>query len=384
MKDITKYKTGEHILIKGNEALAEGAVRAGCRFFSGYPITPQNEVPEYLSWRLFEVGGTFIQAEAEVSAINMLYGAAAVGTRAMTSSSGCGISLKQEGISYIASAELPIFYANVMRGGPGLGNISPYQGDYFQSTRGGGHGDYRVIVLAPNSVTEMGNFPYLGYKLADKYRIPCMVLADGLLGQMMEPMEFKFDWVDINKLPPKDYTLTGCKNRERRIINTLYMDVNILERHTWHLYQKYREIEATEVRYEERYTEDADIIVVAYGTSARVAMDAIAKARKQGIKVGLFRPITLWPFPKKRLLELTARSSKFLVVEMSIGQMVEDVELSLQGKAEIYFYGQPGGIVPTGDTIKNQISKIKPVSDVSDSGTQKLNSQSKVIYLNDI
>ena len=351
MKDIVKYKTGEKVLMKGNEALAEGAVRAGCRFYSGYPITPQNEVPEYLSWRLFEVGGTFIQSESEVSAINMLYGASAVGARAMTSSSGCGISLKQEGLSYITSAELPIFYANVVRGGPGLGNISPYQGDYFQATRGGGHGDYRIIVLAPNSVQEMGNFPKLAYDLGDKYRNPAMVLADGLLGQMMEPMEFKFDWVELDKLPPKDYILTGCKDRERRIINTLLMDVNRLERHTWHLYEKYKAIEENEVRFEERYTEDAEIVIIAYGTSARVALDAITKGKKQGIKAGLFRPITLWPFPKKRILELAEKVGKFLVVEMSIGQMVEDVEISARGKAEIYFYGQPGGIVPTGDEV---------------------------------
>ena len=355
--NVEKYRTGEKILIKGNEAMAEGAVRAGCRFFGGYPITPQNEVLEYLSWRLFEVGGTFIQAESEVSAINMLYGVAACGTRSMTSSSGCGISLKQEGISYIASAELPIFYANIIRGGPGLGNIAPCQGDYFQATRGGGHGDYRVIVLAPNSVNEMGNFPELAYNLADKYRNPAMILADGLLGQMMEPVSFDFDWVDVDKLPPKDYILDGCKGRERRVINTLHMDINVLERHNWHLFEKYEKIKANEVRFEERYTDDAEIIIVAYGTSARISVDAITKARKQGIKVGLLRPITLWPFPEKIIANLAERVGKILVVEMNIGQLVEDVKMFANGKSEIYFYGRPGGVVPTSEEVFEVIKK---------------------------
>ena len=352
-----RYKIGEKILMKGNEALAEGAVRAGCRFFSGYPITPQNEIPEYLSWRLFEVGGTFIQAESEVSAINMLYGAAACGTRAMTSSSSCGISLKQEVISYSASAELPVFYANVVRGGPGLGNISPSQCDYWQATRGGGHGDYRVIVLAPNCVNEMANFPKLAYELAEKYRNPCMVLADGLLGQLTEPMKFEFEWVKIDQLPPKNYILTGCKDRNRRVINTLHLDVNVLERHNWHLYKKYKEIETNEVRFEERYTEDAEIIIVAYGTSARVAVDAIIKGRQEGMKVGLIRPITLWPFPKKIVSKLAEKTGKFLVVEMNTGQMVEDVLMFSNGQAEVYFYGRPGGAVPTGDEVLSAIKK---------------------------
>lgn len=357
-ENIIKYKTGEKTLMKGNEAIAEGAVRAGCRFFAGYPITPQNEIPEYLSWRLFEVGGTFIQSESEIAAINMIFGASVVGTRAMTSSSGCGISLKQEGISYIASAELPFFYASIIRGGPGLGNISPAQSDYFQATRGGGHGDYRVIVLAPNSVTEMGNFPKLAYDLADKYRNPCMVLADGLLGQMMEPMQFAFEWVDPDKLPPKDYIMTGCKGRERRIVNTLHMDPNILEKHNWHLYEKYQKIEANEVRYEERQLEDAEIVIVAYGTSARISKDTITKGRKQGIKVGLLRPITLWPFPKTILNKLADRVKKFLVVEMNMGQMIEDVQLSVCGKADIHFLGYPGGTLPTGDKILAKVQEI--------------------------
>ena len=363
-----KYKTGQKILMKGNEALAEGAVRAGCRFFSGYPITPQNEIPEYLSWRLFEVGGTFIQAESEVSAINMIYGAAACGTRAMTSSSSCGISLKQEGISYSAAAELPIFFANVIRGGPGLGNISPSQCDYWQATRGGGHGDYRVIVLAPNCVNEMANFPKLAYELAEKYRNPAMILADGLLGQMMEPMKFEFETVNLDKLPPKDYVLTGCKGRDRRVINTLHLDVNILERHNWHLYKKYKEIETNEVRFEERYTEDAEIIIVAFGTSARVAVDAILKGKQEGLKIGLLRPITLWPFPKEIVAKLAKKTGKLLVVEMNTGQMVDDVLMFSNGQAEIYFYGSPGGAVPTGDgvlaAIKTALKKKAKIGEV--------------------
>lgn len=357
MTKMTKYKTGEKILLKGNEAMAEGAVRAGCRFFAGYPITPQNEIPEYLSWRLFEVGGTFIQAESEIAAINMLFGASACGARVMTSSSGCGISLKQEGISYIAAAELPCFYASVVRNGPGLGGISPAQSDYFQATRGGGHGDYRVICIAPNSVQEMGNFPKLAYDLADKYRNPAMVLADGLLGQMMEPVQFDFDFVDIDKLPPKDYILTGCKNRERRIINTLRLDPDVSQRFNWKLFEKYKKIVQNEVRYEERYIDDADIIIVAYGTSARVSVDALTRGREQGIKIGLIRPITLWPFPKEIINQVANRVGNFLVVEMSTGQLIEDVQLAVEGKARIHFHGAPGGIVPTGKEVLEAVKK---------------------------
>ncbi|MDD5529404.1 MAG: 3-methyl-2-oxobutanoate dehydrogenase subunit VorB [bacterium] len=349
--DIIKYKTGEKILLKGNEAFAEGTVRAGCRFFSGYPITPQNEIPEYLSWRLFEVGGTFIQAESEVSAINMIYGAAACGARALTSSSGPGISLKQEGISYIAAAELPFLYANVMRGGPGLGNIAPCQSDYFQATRGGGHGDYRIIVLAPDSAYEMGNFPKLAYDTAEKYRNPCMILADGLIGQMMEPLEFNFDFVDVEKIPTKDYVVGNCKGREMRVINTLHMSTDILEKHNWDLYRKYEKIKSEFTLFEEKYTDDADIVIVAYGTAARISMAAIMKGREQGIKIGLLRPITLWPFPEKIISQLAQKTGKVLAVEMNTGQLVEDVQMAVNGKAEVYFYGRPGGNIPTGDEI---------------------------------
>jgi 2-oxoglutarate ferredoxin oxidoreductase subunit alpha len=333
----------ERMLMKGNEALAEGAVRAGCRFFSGYPITPQNEIPEYMSWRLPEVGGTFIQAESEVAAINMLFGASACGARVMTSSSGPGISLKQEGISYTASAELPIFYANVVRGGPGLGNIAPSQGDYFQATRGGGHGDYRVFVMAPNSVSEMGNFPKICYDIADKYRIVTMVLADGLLGQMMEPIEFNFDPVD---------------GRPRRVVRSYDLRPGYMEKHVWKLMEKYNKVEENETRYETTMVDDAEILIVAYGTCSRISKAALALGRKEGIKIGLMRPITLWPFPMKPLNDLSSRIKKILVVEMSAGQMIEDVKLAIEGKAQVFFHGRPAGGIPTGEEVLGVVKRI--------------------------
>jgi 2-oxoglutarate ferredoxin oxidoreductase subunit alpha len=349
----------ERTLMKGNEALAEGAVRAGCRFFSGYPITPQNEIPEYLSWRLPEVGGTFIQAESEVAAINMLYGAAACGARVMTSSSGPGISLKQEGISYASSAELPLFYANVVRGGPGLGNIAPSQGDYFQSTRGGGHGDYRVFVMAPNSVSEMGNFPRLCYQIAEKYRICSMILADGLLGQMMEPIVYDFDPIDPTKLPVQDFALGVQEGRKRRIVRSYDLKPGFMEQHVWKLMEKYKKLEENEVRYETSMVDDADVLLVAYGTASRICKTAMTLARKENIKVGLFRPITLWPFPMKILKEMTSNIKKMLVVEMSAGQMIEDVKLATEGKTEVLFYGRPAGGIPTEDEVLDAIKKIR-------------------------
>lgn len=349
---------GEKLLMKGNEALAEGAVRAGCRFFAGYPITPQNEIPEYLSWRLYEVGGTFIQAESEVAAINMLFGASACGARVMTSSSGPGISLKQEGISYISGADLPIFYADVMRGGPGLGNIAPAQGDYFQATRGGGHGDYRVIVYAPNSVAEMGNFPKRCYDLADKYRIPTMVLADGLLGQMMEPLEFDFEMVDPAELPEKDYVLGNAEGRERRVIRSYDLKPGFLEENTWRLGEKFKKIEENEVKYEEVRVNDAEIVLIAFGTASRVCKAALTTGRDQGIKIGLLRPITLWPFPMKFLNRLSDKVGNFLVVEMNLGQMVEDVKLAVEGKTKVNFHGRPSGGIPTGEEILDVVKKI--------------------------
>jgi len=348
----------EKILMKGNEALAEGAVRAGCRFFAGYPITPQNEVPEYMSWRLPEVNGTFIQAESEVAAINMLYGAASAGARTMTSSSGPGISLKQEGISYCASARLPIFYANVVRGGPGLGNIAPSQGDYFQSTRGGGHGDYRVFCMAPGTVSELANFPHICYEVAFKYGIPSMVLADGLLGQMMEPVEFLYDPVDPLTLTEPDWALGDKTGRERRIVHSYDLRPGKMEEINFVLEKMLKEVEANEVRFEEIQTDDAELILTGYGTAARVCKSALALARKEGMKVGLFRPITVWPFPKKEFARLAEKTRRFLVVEMSLGQYVEDVELSLLGKAKIDLHQRPAGGIPTAEEVFELVKKI--------------------------
>ncbi len=345
-------------LMKGNEALAEGAIRAGCRFFAGYPITPQNEIPEYMSWRLPQVGGAFIQSESEVSAINMVYGAGATGVRCMTSSSSPGMSLKQEGISYAAGADLPIFIGNVMRGGPGLGNIAGAQGDYWQATRGGGHGDYRCFVMAPNSVTEMANFPHKCYEVSFKYRIPSMVLADGIIGQMMEPVEFKHPEVDVKTLVEPEWALGVNNNRAKRIVKSYdlregYLEVMVNER-----VKRYKQIEAEETLYEEKMMEDAEIAIVAYGTSARVSVAAMKLARERGLKVGLFRPITLWPFPKARLVELSKRIKKFLVVEMSLGQMVEDVQLAMNGRAEVHLHAKPGASVMTAEEVYKTMEAI--------------------------
>lgn len=348
----------EKILMKGNEAIAEGAVRAGCRFFAGYPITPQNEIPEYMSWRLPEVKGTFIQAESEVAAINMLYGAASAGARSMTSSSGPGISLKQEGISYCASARLPIFYANIVRGGPGLGNIAPSQGDYFQSTRGGGHGDYRVYCMAPATVSELANFPHICYEKAFKYRIPSMVLADGLLGQMMEPVEFEFDPIDPAALTEPDWVLGVHTGRERRIVHSYDLRPGKMEEINFELEKMLKEVEKNEIRFEEIQTADADLILAGYGTAARVCKSAVTLARENGLKVGLIRPITLWPFPKKRFSELADKTKQFLVVEMSLGQFVEDVELSVLGKAKIDLHQRPAGGIPTAEEVFELVKKL--------------------------
>lgn len=348
----------EKKLMKGNEALSEGAVRAGCRFFAGYPITPQNEIPEYMSWRLPQAGGSFVQAESEVAAINMVYGAAATGVRCMTSSSSPGMSLKQEGISYAAGADLPIFIGNVMRGGPGLGNIAGAQGDYWQATRGGGHGDYRTFVMAPNSVSEMGNFPHKCFEVAFKYRIPSMVLTDGLIGQMMEPLEFIHPEIDPKTLPEPDWAIGVNKGREKRIVKSYDLREGFLELMVNERVKRYRQIEATEVQYEEKMLEDAEIALVAYGISARVSVAAMKLAREKGLKVGLFRPITLWPFPKARVAELSNRIKKFLVVEMSLGQMVEDVQLSLNGRAEVHLHAKPGASVITAEEVYKTMENI--------------------------
>lgn len=345
------------ILMKGNEALAEGAVRAGCRFFAGYPITPQNEIPEYLSWRLPQAGGAFVQAESEVAAINMVFGSASTGTRAMTSSSSPGISLKQEGISYIAGADLPMFFANVVRGGPGLGNIAASQGDYFQAVKGGGHGDYRVIVLAPNSVDEMGNFVHICYELAFKYRMPSMILADGILGQMMEPVEFKHKDIDPSKLKELPWTLGVKKGRKRNIVRSYDLREGELEKLNLARHKKFKEIETNEVLYETKKTDDAELLLVAYGTAARVCLEALNMAREKGYKVGLLRPVTLWPFPKKEISKMAGKVKNILTVEMSMGQMVEDVRLAVNGKVPVYLHARPAGIVDS-DGILQAIETV--------------------------
>jgi 2-oxoglutarate/2-oxoacid ferredoxin oxidoreductase subunit alpha len=333
-------------LMYGNAACAESAVLAGCTCYFGYPITPQNELGEYMAKRLREVkGGVFIQSESEIAAINMVLGASVAGARAMTSSSSPGISLKQEGISYLAADELPAVIVNMSRGGPGMGNISPAQSDYLQATRGGGHGDYRTIVLAPSSVQEIADLTPLAFDLADQYRNPVVVLGDGMIGQMMEPVTF--DHITKGKEYPKDYTLTGADGRPSRMIRSLLFDVKEQEEHNWKLFRKFRRIEQTEVRFETFLTDDAEMVVVAYGTAARIAKGAIRALRKENLKVGLLRPITLWPFPKKAIQDAAKHSGDFFVFEMNAGQMVEDVRLALEGQGRVHFYGRPGGVIPT-------------------------------------
>jgi 2-oxoglutarate ferredoxin oxidoreductase subunit alpha len=344
-------------LMKGNEAIGEAAIRAGCHLFFGYPITPQNELPEYMSKRLPEVDGVFVQAESEVSAINMVYGAAGTGSRVMTSSSSPGISLKQEGISYIAGAELPCVIVNIVRGGPGLGGIQPAQSDYFQSTKGGGHGDYRLIVLAPSTVQEMVDLVQEAFDLADKYRNPVMVLGDGMLGQMMEPVEFKErEKLDFDH---SSWATVGIGDRETpNIVNSLYLDPQELEDHNIKLQKKYDEITKNEIRYDTYNCDDADIILVAYGTTARIVQDVIPMAAEQGIKLGLIKPITLWPFPYDVFKEYSDSAKAFLSVEMSMGQMVEDVKLAVNGKKPVHFYGRSGGMIPTPEGILGKVNEI--------------------------
>ncbi|RKX71422.1 3-methyl-2-oxobutanoate dehydrogenase subunit beta [candidate division WOR-3 bacterium] len=349
----------ERYLFRGNHAIAEGAMRAGCRFFAGYPITPQNEIPEYFSARMPDYGGVFLQTESEIAAINMLFGASAAGVRAMTTSSSPGISLMQEGISYSCGADLPMVIANVVRGGPGLGNIAPAQSDYFQATRGGGHGDYRTPVLAPNSVQEMFEFPKLAFELAERYRTPVIILADGLLGQMIEPLEYTFDPVDPKTLPKKDYILDGCKGRERRVIRSYDLRPGYLEKLNFERIKKYQKIEAEEVRYETDHLDDAEFVIIAYGTCSRVAKAAVRLARNNGVKMGLLRPITLWPFPKKMIEELTGKTRLFIVVEMSMGQMIEDVELVVKGKAPVRLIPHPGGGIPTAREIWERFQQFR-------------------------
>ena len=330
--------------MKGNEAIAEAAVRGGCRYFFGYPITPQNEIPEYMSRRMPEVGGAFIQAESEVSAINMVYGAAGAGGRAMTSSSSPGISLKQEGISYIAGAELPCVIVNMVRSGPGLGGILPSQGDYFQAVKGGGHGDYKMLVYGPSSIQEAVDIVYKAFDKAEKYRIPVMILGDGVLGQMMEPVSLP-EMLDVGTLPKKQWATDGTKKgADRRIINSLYIEADVLEGMNRKFAGIYDKLKA-ETACEQYMTDDAEIILTAFGITARIAKSAVELLRERGIKAGLIRPITLYPFPSEAYEKLAGekRVGRFVTFELNMGQMVEDVRLAVNGKKPVTFYGRTGG-----------------------------------------
>ncbi len=336
--------------------VGEAAIRAGCRAYFGYPITPQNELPEYMAQQFAaRDDAVFVQAESEIAAINMVMGASMAGARVMTSSSSPGISLKQEGMSYLAAMELPALIVNMVRGGPGLGNIAPAQSDYFQATRGGGHGDYRNIVLAPSSVQEIADFTRKAFELADAYRTPVMILADGMLGQMMEPVVFP-EPIDPASLPKKDFILDGADGRPTRAILSLLLDPRREEEHNWKLMRKYDAITRQECDWEEYRTDDARLVVVAYGTGSRIAKGAVNKLRENGMKVGLFRPKTLWPFPEKPLRDLARDIDQVVVFEMSAGQMVEDVRLAIEGRCEVFFYGRPGGIVSTPDEIARVLS----------------------------
>jgi len=345
---------GERQLLRGNEVIAEAAIRSGCYCYFAYPITPQAELLEHMAREMPRLGRVFVQAESEVAAINMVYGAAGTGVRTMTSSSSPGISLKQEGISYLAGSNLPAVIVNVVRGGPGLGNIAPAQCDYFQATKGGGHGDYHIIVLGPSTVPEAGDLTMLAFELADRYRIPVMILADGMLGQMMEPVELP-EPVDLTSLPKKEWATTGAKGREPNFILSFDLDPENLRRMNRALQEKYRQIIANEVRYEETETEDAEIVVAAYGTIARITKSVVRMARAEGIRLGLFRPISLWPFPYDPLRALSERVHTVLTVEMSAGQMWEDVRLAVGERAATPFYGELGGVVPTPRGILTEV-----------------------------
>ena len=348
----------EKVLMKGNEALAEAAIRAGCRHFFGYPITPQTELAAYMARRMPKVGGTYLQAESEIAAINMVYGASAAGRRVMTSSSSPGVSLKGEGISYMIGADLPALIINIQRGGPGLGGIQPSQADYWMATRATGHGDGHVIVFAPSTVQEMADLVALAFELGDTYRTPVMVLADGLLGQMMEPVKLP-EALDLEDLPAKPWAIDGHKNqRERNNVNSLFLVAQELEDAITSRWVRYRQIKATEQRSESYLVDDADIVIVAYGAASRIARSAVNKARKLGIKVGLIRPITLWPFPINAI-EATVDSAKaFLVTEFSMGQMVDDVRLVVNGRKPVNFFAHTGGIVTTPDEVVEALHRI--------------------------
>lgn len=345
------------VLMKGNEAVGAAAIKAGCRYFFGYPITPSSEIPEYMAKAMPEVGGVFLQAESEIAAINMVYGAGGSGARVMTASSSPGISLKQEGITYCAGAEVPCVIVNMMRGGPGLGSIQPGQADYYQSTRGGGNGDYRTLCYAPASIQEIVDYVMLAFDKADYYRNPVLVIADGMIGQMMEAVEFK-DREKI-ELPPKDWATigTGGKRKPNKV-NSLYLQAEQLEIHNKRLQQKYKEMEENEVLYEAYGLEDAEVVCVAYGTTSRIVKSAMKLAEEKGIKTGIIRPITVWPFPYDVFKEIGPKAKGILAVEMSGGQIVDDVKIGIEGRLPVYFNGTTGGMVPTPGSILASIEKI--------------------------
>ena len=345
----------ERVLMKGNEAIAEAAIRAGCRHYFGYPITPQTEIAAYMAKKMPKIGGVFLQAESEIASINMVYGAAAAGVRVMTSSSSPGVSLKAEGLSYIAGSDVPALVVNVQRGGPGLGGIQPSQSDYFQATKGGGHGDYRMIVLAPASVQEMASLTIKGFNLADKYLMTSMILADGTIGQMMEPISFEDAEIETYEKP---WALTGTKGeRKHNVVNSLYLKPDELEKKNFERYERYKIVEENEPMWEEYMMEDAEYCVVAFGIASRVAKNAVAAARAEGIKVGLIRPITLWPFPKKALAKAADQVKSFVCVELSMGQMIEDVRLYTGCKKPVSLCNRCGGMIPSPDEVLESIRK---------------------------
>ncbi len=339
--------------MKGNEAIAEAAIIAGCRHYFGYPITPQTEVAAYMAKRMPKIGGTFLQAESEIAAINMVYGVASTGKRVMTSSSSPGISLKGEGISYLAGADLPALIVNVQRGGPGLGGIQPSQSDYFQATKGGAHGDFHMIVLAPASIQEMAELTVKGFDLADKYRMTTMILADGTMGQMMEPVSLDFA---VGEKVEKPWATTGTKmEREHNIVNSLFLQPEALERTNFERYERYKLVEKNETLYEEYLMEDAEICIAAFGIAARVSKNAINEARKQGIKVGMIRPITLWPFPSEQFAKAAEKVSSVISVELSMGQMIEDIKLAVNGKVPVTLCNRTGGMIPSPEQVLDAI-----------------------------
>ncbi len=345
----------DKVLMKGNEAIAEAAILAGCRHYFGYPITPQTEIAAYMAKKMPKIGGCFLQAESEIAAINMVYGVSATGKRVMTSSSSPGIALKSEGLSYLAGADLPAFIVNVQRGGPGLGGIQPSQSDYFQATRAGGHGDFRMIVLAPASVQEMADLTVKGFALADTYRMTAMVLADGTMGQMMEPVSLDFD---IQPAPEKPWATVGTKlEREHNIVNSLFLKPEELEKFNFDRYERYKYIEENEAMYEEYLVDDADIVVAAFGIAARVSRSAVNEARKQGIKVGMIRPITLWPFPKAPFAKAVEHAKAFISVELSMGQMIEDVRLATECKVPVTLCNRAGGMIPSPEQVLEAIKQ---------------------------